>query len=209
MAFTGWRAEAIEFFDGLEVDNSKAYWEAHKAAYLQFVKAPMEALLDELSPEFGAVKIFRPNRDIRFSNDKSPYKTNIAAIVGGGYVTLSAGGLGAGSGMYHMESDQLDRYRRALDDDAAGADIDEIVRVVRKTDNELIAHGELKTAPRGYPKDHPRVDLLRSKGLTVWRAWEPAPWLSTAKAKDRVLAVLRAAVPLNEWLAKHVGPSNA
>lgn len=205
MAFTGWGAEAIEFFDGLEVDNSKTFWEANKATYVERIKAPMEALLHELAPEFGATKVFRPNRDIRFSNDKSPYKTNIAAMVGGGYISLSAAGLGVGSGMYHMESDQLDRYRRALDDDAAGADIDDVVRVLRKGGHELIAHGELKTAPKGYPKDHARIDLLRSKGLTVWRQWDPAPWLSTKKAKDKVVAVLRAAKPLNEWLEKHVG----
>jgi uncharacterized protein (DUF2461 family) len=71
----------------------------------------------------------------------------------------------------------------------------------------VIAHDVLKTAPRGYAKDHPRIDLLRTKGLTIWREGEPEPWLATKKAKDKVVAVLRAAKPLEDWLAEHVGES--
>ena len=78
MAFKGWSAEAIEFFEALEADNSKTFWHAHKSIYEQEVRRPMEELLDELGKEFGEGKIFRPNRDIRFSADKSPYKTTIA-----------------------------------------------------------------------------------------------------------------------------------
>ena len=93
MAFKGWSAEAIEFFEALEADNSKTFWHAHKSIYEQEVRRPMEELLDELAKEFGEGKIFRPNRDIRFSADKSPYKTNIAGTLSkGGYVSLSAEG---------------------------------------------------------------------------------------------------------------------
>src|ERR1051325_11884594 len=77
MAFRGWPAEALEFYEGLEADNSKTYWTAHKTVYDEKVHAPMLALLAELEPEFGAGKIFRPYRDVRFSADKSPYKTAI------------------------------------------------------------------------------------------------------------------------------------
>ena len=114
MAFRGWRPEALEFFEGLETDNSKAYWQAHRSTYETEVLAPMEELLAELEPEWGEGRIFRPYRDIRFSADKSPYKTNIAAMVGPGYVHLSADGLGAGMGMYHMAPDQLERFRDVL-----------------------------------------------------------------------------------------------
>ena len=206
MVFRGWPADAIEFFDGLEADNSKAYWEAHKAVYQRDVRTPMDELLEELAPEFGAGKVFRPFRDVRFSKDKSPYKTNIAATVGeSGYVTLSAAGLGAGSGMFHMAPDQLDRYRRAVADDGTGVALEAIADSLRSQGCELIGHGVLKTAPRGYARDHPRVDLLRGKGLTVWRQWVPAAWLGTKKAKDRVVETLRLAEPLNRWLAANVG----
>ena len=118
VTFRGWPDEAIDFYDGLEEDNSRAYWTAHKATYDDAVKAPMEALLADLAPEFGEGKIFRPNRDVRFSHDKSPYKTAIGAVFGGGgYVQLSGAGLAVGRGMYAMATDQLERFRDAVDAD--------------------------------------------------------------------------------------------
>ena len=110
----GWPAEALEFYDGLEADNSKAYWTEHKAVYEDTVLRPMTELVEELAPEFGDAKIFRPYRDIRFSPDKSPYKTHIGALIGTGYVQLSAEGLAAGDGMYGMSPIQLGRYRQAV-----------------------------------------------------------------------------------------------
>ncbi len=112
MSFEGWPEDALDFYDGLEADNSKAYWLAHKDVYETCVLAPMAALLAELEPEHGETKIYRPYRDVRFSKDKSPYKTAIGAHVGDGYIQLSAAGLAAGSGMYGMATDQLERYRR-------------------------------------------------------------------------------------------------
>src|SRR5689334_7282727 len=100
MGFRGWPAEALEFFEELAADNSKTFWTAHKQFYDTQVYAPMAALVAELEPEFGKGKIFRPYRDVRFSADKSPYKTEIAAVLGRGYVRLHAAGLGAGSGRY-------------------------------------------------------------------------------------------------------------
>src|SRR5262245_50692854 len=94
MPFKGWPAEALEFFEGLEADNTKTYWTAHKADYEKLVRGPMEELLRELAPAFGEGKIFRPYRDVRFSANKTPYKTNIAATVAdGGYISLSTEGL--------------------------------------------------------------------------------------------------------------------
>jgi uncharacterized protein (TIGR02453 family) len=208
MAFKGWKPQAIEFYEGLEADNSKTYWQGHKADYDEYVLRPMEELLDELAHEFGEGSIFRPYRDVRFSPDKSPYKTNIAATVGGiGYVAFSADGLAAGSGYYGMAADQLDRYRHAVADDRSGAALDRIGAAARKAGLQLTAHESLKTAPRGYPKDHPRIELLRMKGLITWREWPPAAWLGTPKAKDRVVEFLRAGAPLRKWLDDHVGPS--
>jgi uncharacterized protein (DUF2461 family) len=112
MAFEGWPAEALEFYEGLAADNTKSYWLAHKDVYETAVLAPMRELIAELEPHHGDSKIFRPYRDVRFSKDKSPYKTEIAAVFGDTYVRLSADGLGAGRGMHGMSADQLDRYRR-------------------------------------------------------------------------------------------------
>ena len=207
MAFRGWPVEALEFFEGLEADNSKTYWHQHEDRYEEMVRAPMEELIEELAPEFGEGRIFRPYRDIRFSADKSPYKTNIAANLGEGYVQLSADGLGVGSGMWHMAPDQLGRYREAVSEDEPGAALESIVAEARAAGLTVTGHETLKTAPKGYPKDHPRIELLRQKGLIAWREWPPEAWLGTRRAKDRVVEFLRNSKPLNAWLDSHVGPS--
>jgi uncharacterized protein (TIGR02453 family) len=208
MAFKGWPAEAIEFFEGLEADNTKTYWQAHKDVYDTKVRGPMDQLLADLGPEFGEGKVFRPYRDVRFSADKSPYKTAIAATLSeGGYVSFSADGLGVGSGMYMMAPDQLDRYRRAVADDRTGRELEAIVAKGKKAGVEISGHETLKTVPRGYPKDHPRVDLLRNKGLVAWRHWPVGRWLGTAAAKDRVVKLFRDARPMNAWLEANVGAS--
>jgi uncharacterized protein (TIGR02453 family) len=208
MAFKGWSPEVIEFYEGLEADNSKAYWQAHKAFYDAEVKGPMEALLAELAPEFGEGRVFRPNRDVRFSTDKSPYKTSIAAMAGDvGYLQVSVRGLGVGSGMWRMASDQLVRYRQAVADDATGEELLAIVADGHTHKLEITGHDALKTAPKGYSKDHPRIELLRNKGLIAWKEWPPAAWLGTRRAKDRVVDVLRASGPLRSWLEANVGPS--
>ncbi len=208
MTFKGWSDEAFAFFEGLEMDNSRDYFHAHKAVYEDQVKRPFEELFDELAAEFGEGRMFRPNRDTRFSMDKSPYKTNIAGTLrAGGYVSLSADGLGVGSGLYMPMPDQLDRFRRAIADERTGAELVELVAATRANGLEVTAHEELKTAPKGYPKDHPRIELLRMKGMTTWKQWPPAKWMGTAKAKDRIVEVLRGARPINAWLDRHVGPT--
>ncbi len=208
MAFRGWPSEAIEFFDGLEADNSKAYWQAHKSEYESLVQRPMAELLADLEPEFGEGRIFRPYRDVRFSRDKSPYKTNIAAtLAGGGYVSFSADGLGAGTGYYMMATDQLDRFRRAIDDDRTGIELEKLVKALQKAHIEVTAHDSLKTAPKGYAKDHPRIELLRQKGLVAWKQWPVGAWLGTAQARKRTVDLLHAAKPMCNWLDTHVGPS--
>jgi uncharacterized protein (TIGR02453 family) len=207
MTFSGWPEAALDFYEGLEIDNSKAYWTAHKPVYTESVLGPMTELTEELAARFGEVKIFRPNRDIRFSADKSPYKTAIGAMIGSGYVQLSARGLAAGNGMYHMAQDQIDRYRLAVASDSTGPELVKIIDTI--TGQRIDVHGTdvLKTAPRGYPADHPRIELLRNKGLIAWQEWPVEPWLSTAAAKDRVAGFLVTTQPLAEWLDAQVGPS--
>jgi len=207
MAFRGWKVEALEFFEGLEVENTKAYWQRNKDVYDTVVRAPMEELLAELTPDWGEGRIFRPYRDVRFSADKSPYKTHMGAMVGDGYVQLNADGLAAGAGMWEMASDQLERYRAAVDDGSSGAELEGIVATIRKARIDATGHDVLKTAPKGYPKDHPRIELLRCKGLIAWKEWPAGAWLGTRKAKDRVVAFFEAAEPLGAWLGTHVGPS--
>ena len=207
MAFKGWPATALEFYEGLEADNSKVYWNDHKPVYEQHVRAPMEALLGELSGEFGEGKIFRPYRDVRFSADKAPYKTACGATLGEGYVQISANGLFVGSGMYHLMPDQLERYRAAVAADGTGRQLEGIAGKLTKAGLDVHGTDALKTAPKGYPKDHPRVEFLRYKGIVAAKQFPVAAWLGTAKAKAEIVKTLRAAQPLTAWLSDHVGPT--
>ena len=208
MAFRGWPAEALEFYEGLEADNSKSYWQANKAVYESIVLHPMEELLAELQSEWGEGRVFRPYRDVRFSADKTPYKTHIGAMLGDGYIQLNADGLAAGSGMWEMAPDQLERYREAVDQEKTGKKLAGIVQDARAAGLEVMGHGVLKTAPKGYPKDHPRIELLRYKGLVTWREWPAGAWLGTLKAKDRLVEFMRSSKPLNKWLRDNVGTSS-
>jgi uncharacterized protein (TIGR02453 family) len=205
VTFRGWPIEALEFYEGLTADNSKSYWTAHLEVYEQRVRAPMEELLALLEPEFGPGKIFRPYRDVRFSKDKTPYKNHLAAsLPAAGYIQLSQDGLAVGSGMYHMEPAQLDRYRRAVVS-AAGSSLATIIASLEEQGISVQGRDTLKTTPRGYPKDHERIDLLRHKGLVSWKEWTPAAWLGTPAASKRVVSFLRSARPLREWFSDHVG----
>jgi uncharacterized protein (TIGR02453 family) len=204
--FAGWPPEAIAWFEGLVADNSRAWFQANRDTYERCVRAPLEALLAELEPAFGQAKVFRPNRDVRFSADKSPYKTWAAAVLGGYYLHLSADGLLAGAGYHHMAPDQLERYRAAAGADASGSELAGLVEALERGGAE-IGSEQLRSAPRGWPRDHPRIRLLRHKGLTVYRSWPPAPWLHTAAARDRVESAFRDFQPLMAWLDHEVGPS--
>jgi uncharacterized protein (TIGR02453 family) len=211
MAFTGFAPAALSFFEGLAADNSKVYWLANKAVYDHEVKGAMQGLLTELD-EFGPFNIFRPYNDVRFATGRPPYKEQIGAIGendGGSvfYVQLTAAGLMVGCGQYHMASDQLDRFRRAVDDEARGSEIEAISQRLSKAGYRVGAMDELKTAPRGYPKDHPRIEILRRKGLTAFKQWEVAPWLHTKAVTKRVRDAWNGTRELTDWLDTHVGPS--
>jgi uncharacterized protein (TIGR02453 family) len=200
--FRGWTEDFQRFFIGLELDNSKSYFEANRKLYLERVKAPLEALLADLEPEFGKGKITRPNRDIRFSNDKSPYKTRIYATVEhGGYVSLDARGLTAAAGHYELDKGQLDAYREAVVADGTGSRLFGIVHKLEAGGYE-IGGEELKRTPAGLPADHPRARLLRHKRLIAWKSFGLQPWLGTAKAKERVADAWRDARPLGEWFGR-------
>jgi uncharacterized protein (TIGR02453 family) len=209
--FRGWPDAALEFYRDLERDNSRTFWLAHKDVYERDVKAPFEALGELVGDEFGPLRVFRPNRDVRFSKDKSPYKTRCYAVTEGDggeayYVEISATGLVVASGYWMMANDQLARYRAAVDDEAAGTTLERIVGDLRAQGLSIEGHG-LKTAPRGYARDHPRVELLRHKSVAAVQKFPPARWLGTGAAAERIVGVWRAARPMNEWLGDHVGPS--
>jgi uncharacterized protein (TIGR02453 family) len=212
MGFKGFGTGAIGFLRELEANNTRDWWHANKRRYEDEVRMPLEHLLSELADEFGEAKVFRPNRDTRFSKDKSPYKTWAAASVprgsGGFYLSLSTEGLHVAGGGYRLARDQLARYRDAVAGDRAGKQLEKILADLRRRKATTGGHGELKTAPRGYTADHPRIDLLRLDGITGGWVHAPGPWLHTRQAATKVRNGWRALVPLCDWLDANVGPSD-
>lgn len=218
MAFSGFGEYAVEFYDWLQADNSKAFWADYQHVYARDVRAPMEELLAELSDEFaggfgdntGRGKVFRPYRDLRFSNDKTPYKQHCGAVVepgrgaGAYYVQVSSDGMMIGGGSFRMAPDQLARYRGAVDDERRGEELRRLV-------DDLCGRGwrlggdVMRSRPRGFPADHPRIDLLRHRSLHVTHSWPPDDTLHERGALDRVRAGWRELAGLNEWVADHIG----
>jgi uncharacterized protein (TIGR02453 family) len=213
--FRGFPPEAFRFYAqlGQEGNNDRAWFDANRNTYERAVRLPMEELLDLVADEFGTDgKVFRPNRDVRFSRDKRPYKDHCGAVVNwrsGGdepvyYVQISAEGMLAASGYHELSRDQLERFRRAVDDGRAGGALVRAVNSARSAG--LAVDGqELTRAPRGFDVDHPRIELLRHKRLTVSRTWPVAAWMHTPEAAERVVDVWRAAAPIGRWLQRHVG----
>jgi uncharacterized protein (TIGR02453 family) len=209
----GFGEHAIDFYDGLNADNSKAYWTDNREIYESDVRAPMQALLDDLVAEFGdfgTSKIFRPYRDVRFGKDKTPYKTHCGAVVetgrgaGAFYVQLSSDGLLVAGGSFHTTPDQLRRLRESVADERRGGDLEKVLGRLRNQGWSI--RGErLKTTPRGYDKDHPRIDLLRHKSLYASALYEPDDALHEPESAKRVRTRWRQVRALNEWSADHIG----
>jgi uncharacterized protein (TIGR02453 family) len=202
--FTGFPPEAITFFKQLARHNNREWFQAHKDVYEQSCREPMKALVADLGPGLGATKITRINRDIRFSNDRSPYRTYIAAGVRGNYISLSAAGLYVGTGVYKPEPAVLQRFRAAIDSDASGRTLQTIVTSLRRKGYDVNTHDSVTSVPRGYSADHPRIDLLRMKDIFAGKTFAPEPWLSTPKALDRIRRVMSEIKPLGDWLRQHV-----
>ena len=212
--FSGFGPGVVQFFEDLAANNNRAWWQDNKDRYEADVRAPLELLLADLADEFGEAKVFRPNRDTRFSPDKTPYKTQAAAGIDLGYdsgaslyVQLSADGMMLGGGKFHPAKDQLARLREAIAADRTGEELEDVVAQLGKAGVTISSREALKTAPRGYPADHPRIEYLRMKGIIGVIEHPPGKWLQTTEALDRVATGWRTIAPLNEWLATNVGPS--
>jgi uncharacterized protein (TIGR02453 family) len=208
--FGGFPVAALDFYDDLEVDNTKSYWAKHRATYDNDIKAPMTALVTALAPEFAldakTYKVFRPYRDVRFAKDKTPYKTHQGAFVAvvphtGWYVQVSAAGVRTGAGFYSSEGAQLAAYRTAVAEERRGTELEAILAAVAAEGHEISGE-QLKTAPRGYDRDHPRIDLLRRKQLFAGRTIGFEPVVHTPELLELVRDDWRATRPLVEWLSR-------
>ena len=209
----GFSRRTFGWFSGLERENTREYFTATRDVYDDEVRGPLEDLLEAARGELGGTwKVFRQQRDLRFTPDKRPYKDRTYGVLGtpvrGYYAELSARGLYAGTGYHQLDRDQLARYRAAVDDDATGPALEAAAAAVEAAGLELAGAG-LRTAPRGYPREHPRIALLRRKALFAGRRNPGGDGIAFDAALGFLLSTWRAAEPLNGWLEEHVGPSTA
>jgi uncharacterized protein (DUF2461 family) len=209
--FRGWRADATAFLAEIDADNTSEFWSAHRHRHAAAVLAPMRALAAELEAEFGPVRVFRPFVNRRFRPDASPYRTDTGGVTtsAGGCVravVLSSTTLSVAAGHWSFDRGQLRRFRAAVGG-AAGAQLIEVLGRLDGPDGMALDPGRpLTGTPRGYRADHPRVGLLRHRGVQVTRSWPAGAWLATPEPVERVRAAWRAAEPLVGWLDAHVGP---
>ena len=164
---------AMSFYRDLKEDNSREWWLANKARYERDVRDPFRAVAALLADEFGETKLFRPNRDVRFSADKSPYKTHQGLFVQvapacGFYCEVNSTETIAVGGFYEARSEALARVRAGMADDESGPVLEALLSELTGA-GWLNSSEQLRTAPRGYTRDHPRIELLRFKTLGVER----------------------------------------
>ncbi|HET7387454.1 MAG TPA: DUF2461 domain-containing protein [Nocardioidaceae bacterium] len=214
--FTGFPVAALDFYDDLEMDNTKSFWTAHKNVYDSAVKAPMLALCAALEMEFGPAKVFRPYRDMRFAGSgraKAPYKTHQGAFVGvaaatGYYIQIGAPGVRVGGGFYHAESADLARIRAAIDDERTGRELEKLLAKLSRAGLE-VGGEQLKRPPRGFDADHPRVELLKHKSLTAGRDYGFEDVIHTSELLALVRRDWRWMRPLVEWISDRIGETPA
>ena len=227
MPFTN---RALTFFRNLRKHNAKPWFEAHRDEYEQEVRTPMRALIEDLdvafagfAPEIGGdVKrsMFRINRDIRFSKDKSPYKTHAAcwfhhrgatrqvgseAAEGsaGFYFHLEPGGRSMiGAGLWMPPRPQLNKLRQAIADKPA--DFDRMARGLPKRFGGLDDEASLKRMPRGYAEDHPAAKYLRYQSFTTGRALKDTD-VTSARLAALLAREYEAMLPLVRWLNGTLG----
>lgn len=201
---------ACEFYAELEQNNNREWWLAHKEQYHDLVKVPLEAVLAQLVPVFGAAKLFRPYRDMRFSLDKAPYKRAQGAFASnyegvGFYLQVSADGLLLGGGYRSFSPAQLSRYRSAVDATASGEALARIIENLAES-GFTIDGQKLKTVPRGVVRDHPRAELLKHKTLSASLLTGRPEWMETANLATEVAARWEQLRPLVDWVIRYAPP---
>ena len=224
MTFTGFPKQAMGFWHELEAEMNKTWFDANKQRYQTEWVEPFAALLDDcaakLAPVYkptklGAPKIMRIYRDVRFSKDKSPYKTWIGGGVwlgdgkrGDGTVAIYAHfGVGedfVGAGQYVFPDDKLAKWRKVVADPKKGPAIAKIVADLRKKKYEVHAYDALARVPKPYDADHPRAELLKMKGLVVSFPDTPRGLIFKPAFASWIVSHAKAAAPLSKWLHAHL-----
>jgi uncharacterized protein (TIGR02453 family) len=222
--FQGFPREGINFMKRLKRNNNRPWFEKHKEEYEAFVKLPMQSLIAALHPPFERFapefdvnpkrSIFRIYRDVRFSNDKTPYKTHVAAhfvlrgkpkgVEGSGYyLHIEPGEVFLGGGIYMPDNDQLKNIRRAIANQP-----ERFLSIVGDAKFKklfgVIEGEKLQREPKGYEPDHPMIEWLKYKQFFVGVEWEESRCLKERFVSEAT-GVFEAATPLVRFLNEAIG----
>lgn len=210
MNFNGFSSDVFSFYEELHENNTRDFWQEHKSFYESEISKPLIELAALLSPEFGSVKVFRPYRDLRFTKDKRPYQEFASLAVeqtpqgGALYFQLSADGIYVAGGFWRIESTQLETWREALNNPGFAQEAHSFIDKLMKEGFELNKTNILKSAPKGYSTQHPEIDLLRLKSLTIGRHFKKAAWMHRTECYNKVAESWSSVVIWNNWLDKIV-----
>jgi len=200
--FTGFPREAFTFWKGLEKNNNREWFQAHKDTYERSVRRPLQLLVEELTPLYGPGRLSRINKDMRFAKEK-PYKNYLATGVGGSYISFSKEGLWVGTGMYKPEPAALRKLREAIAADASGRALTTLFASLKRKGFEVDTHARLEKPPRGYDATHPRAELLCMKDIFAGKLFAPGD-ASSPKVLDGVVKAIGDVEPFRVWLRTHV-----
>jgi len=226
--FEGFADTRARFFGELTLHNDRDWFETHRGEYQEGWLEPMKALLGELRPlvarsypgrGVAPPKVFRIHRDVRFSKDKSPYKTHVGGMLPveaprgdrsqvevplALYFHVAYDELFAGAGLYGMDPEALARHRAALLDPRRGAELSRIAASLTRRGYSLAAREATRRPPPGVDPDHPRAELLKLKGLVAMGPALPRRLLTSRELVGALAGQARAAAPLVRWLLRHV-----
>ncbi len=223
--FSGFPREGVDFLGELKLNNTKPWFQEHKNEYEKFLVDPARAFILEMGTRLTMLSpsvtfdpridksLFRIYRDIRFSKDKTPYKTHLAIWFwegnrkkvenSGYYFQLDADLFLLAVGLYTFPPDLIDNYRQAVDDDKSGQELITAVELVESKGYDVSAE-TYKRVPGGYAQDHPRMRFLKYKGFGAMKAYPINEILHSTYLIDFCYNVYEDLSPLHNWLVKYV-----
>lgn len=227
--FAGFPKEGLNFLSLLKQNNNSKWFNDHKQEYLDslltpaqfFVEAFGQLLRKQVSRKIifdtrtnGSGSIFRINRDIRFSHDKTPYKTHIGIFFWedrqgkkmdspGFYFHLDDQGAQLHVGSYAFNKPALERYRKAVNHKINGPLLENVINDITNNSKYVVGGDHYKMVPRAFPPDHPRAKLLKYNGLFASSPWISSVMLAHGKLPEVCMAHCQHMVPLFNWLVKN------
>ncbi|MDO9484742.1 MAG: DUF2461 family protein [Actinomycetota bacterium] len=207
--FKGFGPGLIDYYLDLEQHNNREWFLANRASYDSEVALPLKALALDLAADYAPVKVFRPYRNNRFWPELPPLNEHASLVANVGstavyYLRIDADGMLVNGGSHDLSRDQLALFRTIVATQDGAAEVRSLLSDAAANGFRLAEANQLKTAPRGYSKDHPNIDLLRLRSLSLSRHFPPGKWLASRESYERIVEGWQAVTPWVTWLRVNV-----